>query len=130
VALLAYMGYLAARVLALQSRRPLPDLIASFDAAPSPRGALRVPPSRLVRLVDLLMRATFHDRYCMKRSLLLFHFLRRWGHDARIHFGVAKRGGELTGHAWVDLDGRPFAEHGDPNRHFTRTYSFPEVTGA
>lgn len=127
IGLLARMTYMATKVLVLQSRRSLPDLIQAFDVRPGQRMPERIGLNRLVRLVDALMRVWFHDRYCMKRSLLLFHFLRGWGYDVRIHFGVAKVPEGLTGHAWVDLNGYPFKEASDPRATFTVTYSFPPV---
>lgn len=127
VLLLARMVYLLAKLLSLQTRRPLPDLMATFDSAPGRLLRYRMPPRRLVRIVDALMRLTFGKDYCMKRSLLLFHFLRAWGYDAIVHFGVAKVDGELKGHAWVDLSGWPLAEREDPRSKYVRTFSFPAV---
>lgn len=126
--LLSEMVFLLAKLLALQSKRPLPDLVAGFDSPSMPHDRLRVQVSRLVRIVDLLMRAVFHDRYCMKRSLLLFHFLRRWAYDARLIFGVQKQGDEITGHAWVEISGRPLAEGANPRTFYVQTYSYPPPT--
>lgn len=129
VFLLARMVYLLAKLLILQSRRPLPVLMAMFDSAPGSHLHYRMPPRRLVRLVDALMRLTFGKDYCMKRSILLFHFLRAWGYDAVVHFGVTKTDGVLKGHAWVDLNGWPLAERKDPRTEYIRTFSYPSNTG-
>lgn len=127
VRLVSRMLYLLGKLLALRSRRPLPELIAAFDAEPETEPVPKRDIQRLVRLVDALMQTTFRDEYCMKRSLLLFHFLRRWGHDVRIHFGVVKREGSLKGHAWVDLNEAPLAEFEDPRTIYARTYSYPPL---
>lgn len=110
-------------LLVLQRAVSLPRLMRIFDARPAPRG--RIEPARLVYLATGLVRATLRDRYCMKRSLLIFHFLRRWGYDARILFGVVRDGDELRGHAWIELNGAPLAERGDPRRAYAVTYSYP-----
>lgn len=60
----------------------------------------------------------------MKRSLVLFHFLRKAGEDAEIVFGVVKDGDKLEGHAWVTVNGQPFAEEG-PVDKYTVTYRYP-----
>lgn len=104
---------------------PMQILMEKFDAEPDPPGTLRVRPGRLAYLVTGFMRFTLRDRYCMKRSILIFHFLRRWGHSASVFFGVVKEDGALQGHAWVELDGRPFAEAGDPRLRYTVTYVYP-----
>lgn len=61
----------------------------------------------------------------MKRSLILFHYLRKAGREARIVFGVAKEEGRLEGHAWVTVNGEPFAEEGPVDR-YTVTYAYPD----
>ena len=60
----------------------------------------------------------------MKRSIILFRYLRKNGRDAQIVFGVAKDGTELKGHAWVTIDGQPFAEEGGVDRYAV-TYVYP-----
>ncbi|HET6568579.1 MAG TPA: lasso peptide biosynthesis B2 protein [Rhodothermales bacterium] len=123
--LLAELLFLLVKLLVVQSRRTLPGLVAGFDSENRPHDPLRMRVSRLIRIVDILMRVVFHDRYCMKRSLLLFHFLRRWGYDARLIFGVQKQGGDIQGHAWVEVQNRPLAEGADPRSVYVQTYSYP-----
>ncbi len=124
------MAYLLARYTRNVSSRSLPDLVALFDAPDAPAASAADPSRdvrRLVRLVDIVMRLTYRDRYCMKRSLLLFRYLRTWGYAVRIHFGVQKLGERLDGHAWVSYQTIPIAEAGDPRRVFKEMYSYPPL---
>lgn len=125
--LLAKMSGMLGAVLVLQKIVSLPTLVSLFDPVPNRSDRLRVSPQRLIHLVNNVVCAGLRDSYCMKRSLLLFHFLRRWGYDARVYFGVVKAEGALKGHAWVNLDGAPVAEWRDPRERFTVTYSYPQA---
>jgi Transglutaminase-like superfamily len=61
---------------------------------------------------------------CWKRAILLHHFLGRQGHDTTIVFGIRKEpGGELKGHAWLEVDGRTVLEKDKPE--YMVTYRFP-----
>lgn len=125
VLLLVRMGLMLAALLVLQRFLSLPRLLKVFDARSVQASGARVSLDRLVWLTRGLLRITFRDRYCMKQSLLLFHFLRKWSYPVRLYFGVAKTEDELIGHAWVELDGKPFAEYDDPRETFRVTYSYP-----
>ena len=116
----------------LKRSSPLPRLAETFDAAPrggdTPGGA--VDPQRAARLVDGALRRAYRHRpgFCVERSLLLFHLLRRGGHPAHLCFGVAPDDGRLAGHAWVEIDGAPVAERVDPQARYRPTYVYPERT--
>ncbi len=118
-----HIMYLFAKIVFLQKRVSVPRLVASFD--PIPRQGKSLDISRVTWLTRGLLRRLFSGRYCMKRSLVLFHYLRRSGHDAKIYFGVVKEEGKLEGHAWVTVDGCPYAEEGPVDR-YTVTYIYPE----
>ena len=63
---------------------------------------------------------------CLPRSLVLYGFAKRYGFPVRFHCGVRWVEQELTGHAWLTLEGEAFLE---PNRqweYFDVTYSFPQ----
>lgn len=66
---------------------------------------------------------------CLRRSLTRYHFLRRAGLPVVLHFGARFAGGrpdrEVTGHAWLTLDGRPYFEDDENWRGFTVMVSFP-----
>lgn len=121
--LVVQMVGLLVRLTIWQRRLPLPVLIERFAAQPVDEP--HPPLHRFVRLTTSLMRLVYRRDYCMKRSLLLFHFLTRWGYDPTVHFGVKIEGQNLKGHAWVELDGRPFAESTNPYTSFKTTYSYP-----
>lgn len=109
----------------LKRRLPVDRLAHLFESPPRGRA---LAPLRLARLVDGPLRRAYRRSpgYCVERSLLLFHLLRRAGEPARLHFGVApKPGGGLAGHAWVALRGEPVAEPRDPRLHYRTTYAYP-----
>lgn len=83
------------------------------------------------RLADL---AALLDRrsplgLCLRRSLVRYHFLRREGLPVRLRFGAKFVGGkpdrDVTGHAWLTLDGQPYHEAGENWRGFAIMFSFP-----
>src|SRR5207249_927199 len=56
---------------------------------------------------------------CLVQAMAAANWLRRNGHNPIFHLGVARsEQGELTGHAWLTLNGRPItgeaAASGDP----------------
>ncbi|MDX1428985.1 MAG: lasso peptide biosynthesis B2 protein [Rhodothermales bacterium] len=113
-----------ARIVALQKRVSVARLVASFDSAPAEQRD-RIDIGRINWLTRGVLRRLFSGRYCMKRSLILFHFLRKAGREARIVFGVTKEEGKLEGHAWVTVNGEPYAEEG-PVDKYTVTYVYPD----
>lgn len=61
------------------------------------------------------------------RSLTLYHFLRRAGLDAAVHFGVTPDSGAEC--SWVTLHGRPLLEDGDPCRSCQETVRYSGPVG-
>ncbi len=53
---------------------------------------------------------------CLDRSLLLYRLVSETGADAALVMGVRRDGADVKGHAWVELDGRPFRD--DSARNF------------
>ena len=48
---------------------------------------------------------------CLRRSVVLYHLLRRAGRDVSLSIGVRKSGaGALQAHAWLVRDGAPYLE--------------------
>ena len=47
---------------------------------------------------------------CLTRSLTLARVLREEGHDAHLVFGVRSDNGDMEGHCWVAVEGRPMTE--------------------
>ena len=124
VLLLVQMTAMVGALALFQRFVALPKLIRFFDVR-RPRPTRRIPLGRLAWLAGGLLRRIFGQDFCMPRSLVLFHFMRKWAYPVRLHFGIAKHGRALKGHAWVTLDGAPFAEHGDPNETFKTVYVYP-----
>src|SRR5438093_10038188 len=47
---------------------------------------------------------------CLERSLAMYHVLSRAGATPALVLGTRRDGAALAGHAWIELDGNPFAE--------------------
>lgn len=62
---------------------------------------------------------------CLIRSLSLYGFGRRYGFPVFFHCGVRRTNTELTGHAWLSLDGKAFEETDDPFATNVVTFSYP-----
>jgi len=64
-------------------------------------------------------------RMCLKRSLVLYRFLRLYGIPSVFFLGVRKEEGKIVGHSWVEVEGEHFC---DPMAEvsYTVTYSYPE----
>ena len=78
---------------------------------------------------QVLRRLPAPWRYtCLRRSVVLYHLLRRAGRAVSLTIGVRKGGaGDLQAHAWLVLDGVPYLEPDrDEHRAFAVVASFPE----
>lgn len=91
----------------------------------------------IVKFTDYLLSRNIllYKRTCLRRSLVLFYFLRRIGIDVHICFGVRNRKDvidtdskqKLEGHAWLMYDGDIFLEKNtDMTNTYTKTYCYPE----
>ena len=92
---------------------------------------------RIVRFADYILTRNFwiYKSTCLKRSLVIFHFLCRVIPDIHICFGVRLRKDVaaqekqkgLEGHAWLMNNGGIFLERNpDIGKMYTVTYCFPE----
>jgi hypothetical protein len=111
---------------------PLPQALADLTPPTSDFG---LPTSTLRRLADL---AALLDRrsplgLCLRRSLVRYHFLRRAGLPLVLNFGARFKEGhpdrEVTGHAWVTLDGQPYFEDGENYLGFAVMLKYPQSDG-
>lgn len=95
---------------------------------------------RAVKFTDYILSRNFwiYRKTCLKRSLVLYHFLQPAVGDLGVCFGV-RRGKkaddndqkELDGHAWLVQRGECFLEEEpDLTRKFIVTYRFPEKPSA
>jgi hypothetical protein len=66
---------------------------------------------------------------CLRRSVVLYHLLRRAGWEVSLNIGVRKSGdGALQAHAWLVKDGAPYLEPNlDEHRAFSVIATFPET---
>ena len=91
---------------------------------------------KIVKYTDYILGQNWliYKKTCLKRSLVLYHFLRKYGIEVHICLGVKK--GEslrevdsekiLQGHAWLTYDGNIFLEKNSFGVHnFKTTYCFP-----
>lgn len=90
-----------------RSRVPLPTVEDALLAAEKVIERLRVVPDT-----------------CLYRSLARYAVLRSAGHPARFVMGLSPRAPEITGHAWVELDGAPMGETVDDD--MVITYAYPQ----
>ena len=83
-------------------------------------------PLRLARSIDTLLAANLlHFKpVCWKRAAVLRRYLSLNGIDTTIQFGVRnEQMGKVDGHAWLELDGKPFLETTPPE--YVVTYTYP-----
>jgi hypothetical protein len=82
--------------------------------------------ARLARAIDLLLSTDvwMFKPICWKRAAVLHRYLSRNGTPTRIIFGVRNdSAGKVTGHAWLESEGRPILETTPPE--YVATYKFP-----
>ncbi|APR85426.1 Hypothetical protein A7982_10775 [Minicystis rosea] len=124
----------AARFLAvaLIDRRSLPDVLSGL----TPQSALRSPSSRAEEVVpreiveaviaaseQLVERMRVVPDTCLYRALARYAVLRRAGFPARFVMGLDPKASDISGHAWVELDGEPVGETLSPG--LTVTFQYP-----
>jgi len=100
------------------------------------RSAADLTMAKIVKYTDFILGwgVGVWKRTCLKRSLVLYHFLCHVGMPVHICFGVripstaGKQGahGRLEGHAWLMHEGGIFLENDpDMTRTYMETYRFP-----
>lgn len=80
----------------------------------------------LARALDSVLASDFwvFTPTCWKRAPVLHRYLALRGIETRIVFGVRREGDDaLSGHAWLEREGRPLLEAEAPD--YRVTYSFP-----
>jgi hypothetical protein len=87
------------------------------------RGPKRVSAERLAALADAIFRADILHRSCWKRAAVLRRYLLLNGIETQVVFGIRKGAEELAGHAWLERDGTPFLEAGEPD--YVVTFRYP-----
>ncbi len=102
------------RLAGFREGRSLEDLTLPWEeergrlpARPLKEGDLSLP--RFLAGLPLFFYPLF-PKTCLRRSLVLYRHLVRLGKDPELWVGVRKDGGDLAGHAWVVLEGKPVGE--------------------
>jgi hypothetical protein len=62
----------------------------------------------------------------MRRSIVLYHFLRSYGIAVIIHFGAKWDGPRLTGHSWLTLGEKILLDNQENVGQFSLFFSFPQ----
>jgi len=88
---------------------------------------------KIIKFTDFLLgfRAPIFRSTCLKRSLVLFKFLREIGVNVVINFGVSKYQTEeklKLGHAWLTFGGMPVFSEEPLIESYRLCYIFPEET--
>ncbi len=117
--------YQTSRVAFLQNRVPIPRLIEAFETKPARSQDGQGQLDRVRWLTDAVLHRLFGGAYCMKRTLILYRYARRFGLDPKVIFGVAKDGAGLKGHAWLEIEGKPYKENVGAVDGFKVIYSHP-----
>lgn len=94
---------------------PLRTLLKAMTPPPRWRPYAALPPERIVAAVNrrLARPRMMRRRACLRRGLMLFHFLRLAGVPARLNIGAyppPPRGRRMHAHCWVTVDGQPVAD--------------------
>jgi hypothetical protein len=93
---------------------------------------------RIVKFTNYILNRNFwiYKSTCLKRSLVLYHLLRKSGIDVHVCFGVRYKdrlpgrgtGKKLEGHAWLLYNGEIFLEKNvEETKTYKTTYCFPEI---
>ncbi len=117
---------------------PLVSLVSLERLAPrlggAPRAGATPDEAALAAFVDRLLRRLPPPwRYtCLRRSVVLYHLLRRMGRPVSLMIGVRRDDGELKAHAWLALGDTPYLEPTDhAAAHYRLIARFPDAgTGA
>lgn len=97
----------------LRKRLSLARLLALFTPRSNDRRHTHLTEQEIVRAVDRQLRGAWRmrGRPCLRRGLLLFHFLRKAGVPALLNFGVYHASNPRDqAHCWVTVDGRCAAD--------------------
>ena len=76
----------------------------------------------MARLVSIAAQHGFFQATCLRKSILVWGFLRRSGVQGQIRFGVQLNERQLAAHAWVEYQGFVVNDAPDVRDHF-RTFS-------
>lgn len=133
------------RTLPKSLESPLPQALAALTPA-SPDLVVSNSIIRLLTDAAALFERRSPLGLCLRRSLVRYYFLRRVGVPLTLNFGArfnpstslrprpepvegagsGQSGREVTGHAWVTLNGQPYFEEGENYQGFTVMLKYPD----
>lgn len=67
----------------------------------------------------ILSKTRYKHKPCLPRSYIIYNTARKLQLNAQIVIGVIKDDDKLTGHGWVEIDGKPFMENQEYLKEFT-----------
>lgn len=126
------------RALPAKFERPLPMLMADITPTTPKDSSPTTVEKSLREIADI---AAILDRrsplgLCLRRSLIRYYFLRSAGLPVEIKFGArfvsearfqdGNPDRQVTGHAWLTLDGQPYYEADENWRGFTVMLTYPQ----
>jgi hypothetical protein len=91
------------------------------DAAARVRGrgpADRSEMERVQRIVGMAAGNHIYPMPCLRRALVVQWLLGRRGVETDLRFGVRRGKDALSAHAWLEREGAPLGETGDPEERF------------
>lgn len=122
---------LAARMLAWRLalpalKRALPLAALARLAWPRRGRRLRVPAREalVLGIAARLYGTGRRDDNCLERSVLAYRFLAEAGAEPQLACGIRRVNGEVVGHAWIVLDGRPLAAADEAVEGYTLVAAF------
>lgn len=103
------------------------DLAGSLDL--SPLLFVNQTPKDIAQTIRRGARISIGRRNsCLRRALLLSWIFEQRGIPSQLKVGINSSDGNLNGHAWVEVDGRPVAEHRDVCREYEVIEFAPEMS--
>jgi transglutaminase superfamily protein len=124
-------AWLGARMLAWRIalpllKRALPLAALARLAWPRRRSRRRRPDREalVAGVVSRLYGTARRDDNCLERSVLAYRFLAQAGAEPRLTCGIRRANGDVVGHAWIVLDGRPLASADEGIEDYTLVTAF------
>jgi hypothetical protein len=97
--------------------KPLPEILAEIQAMGDGGTSPMLPADVMVKLDKLwracgfwMFRFLKHQRPCLRRVLVLYHWCRENGVESKLAVGVGKDKDVLKGHAWLYVYGQVYRE--------------------
>jgi len=117
--------------LARATSLPRAQRIASAGLRTRPAGRAPITPAELAAAIDSVLGIDLFvfRPSCWKRALVLQRFLTLNGIESRVCFGVQTVEGTVTGHAWLEHQGRRLLERDTGTYIVTFALPLQEATG-